>query len=82
MEDTKLLMYVMFRELMVGGAGCVAGQEEESIGFLLDYLKLLVSTPTSGRLQPRTRENGPRRWNKGRNVSWRNESLERKPGLY
>ena len=37
------------------------------------------SAPTSsGRLQPRTRRNGARRRNKGRNVSWRNGSLQRK----
>ena len=32
--------------------------------------ELSVSTPTSGRLQPRTRGNGGRRWNKERNGSW------------
>ena len=40
-----------------------------------------ITTPTSGRLQPRTRGNGARRQNKGRNVSWRNGSLQRKLGL-
>ena len=40
-----------------------------------------VSTPTSGRLQPRTRGNCARQRNKGRNVSWRNGSLQRKSGL-
>ena len=44
--------------------------------------ELSASTPTSGRLQPRTRENGARRRNKGRNVTWQSGSLQRKPGLY
>ena len=43
--------------------------------------ELSVSTPTSGRLQPRTMGNGAGRRNKGRNISWRNGSLQRKPGL-
>ncbi|CAM9574765.1 unnamed protein product [Ascophyllum nodosum] len=33
------------------------------------------------RLQPRTRGNGAERQNKGRNISWRNGSLQRKPRL-
>ena len=43
--------------------------------------ELSVSTPTSGRLQPRTRENGARRWKRGRNVSCRNGPLPTKLGL-
>ena len=43
--------------------------------------ELSASTPTSGRLQPRTRGNGAERQNKGRNISWRNGSLQRKPRL-
>ena len=39
--------------------------------------ELSASTPTSGRLQPRTRGNGAER----RNISWRNGSLQRKPRL-
>ena len=42
---------------------------------------LLASKLTSGRLQPRTRGNGVRLWNKGRNVSWRNGSLQGTSGL-
>ena len=37
-----------------------------------------ASTPTSERLQPRTRGNSAGRRNKGRNVSWRNGPLQRK----
>ena len=45
--------------------------------------ELSVSTLTSERLQPRTRGNVARtkRRYKGRNVSWRNGSLQRKSGL-
>ena len=35
MEDTRLPKYVMFGE-MVGGAGCVGGQEKEWMGCFLD----------------------------------------------
>ena len=38
MEDTRLPKYVMFREL-VGGAGCVGGQEKEWMGCFLDDLR-------------------------------------------
>ena len=37
MEDTRLLKCVMFGEL-VGGAGCVGGQENEWTGCFLDDL--------------------------------------------
>ena len=38
MEDTRLSQYVMFGEL-VGGAGCVGGQEKEWMGCFLDDLR-------------------------------------------
>ena len=38
MEDTRLLKCVMFGE-MLGGAGCVGGQEQEWSGFFLDDLR-------------------------------------------
>ena len=38
MEDTRLPKCVMFGEL-VGGAGCVGGQEKEWMGYFLDGLK-------------------------------------------
>ena len=34
--------------------------------------ELSASTPTSVRLQPRTRGDGAERQNKGRNISWQN----------
>ena len=55
MEGMGLPKCVMFGEL-VGGADCVGvGQEKDWIGCLVDDLKLSASTPTSGRLQRRTR---------------------------
>ena len=80
MEDTRLPKCVMFEE-MVGGAGCVGGQKKEWMGFSWTTSELSASTPTSGRLQPRTRENDAERQNKGRNISWQNGSLQRKPML-
>ena len=72
---------VMFEE-MVGGAGCVGGQEKEWMECFLDDLRAFgASTPTSGRLQLRTRGDGAERQNKGRNISWRNGLLQRKPRL-
>ena len=64
------------RRLRGGGAG-----KRVNGGVSWMTSELSVSTPTSGRLQPRTRRNGARRRNKGRNVSWRNGSLQRKLGL-
>ena len=80
MENTRLLKCVMFREL-VGGAGCVGGQEKEWMGCFLDDLRAFASTSTSGRLQPRTRGDGAEWQNKGRNISWRNGLLQRKSRL-
>ena len=66
MEDTKLTKCVMFGEL-VGGAGCVGGQEKEWMGCFLDDLRAF-DINIGGRLQPRTRGNGAER----RNILWRN----------
>ena len=80
MEDTRLLKCVMFGE-MVGGAGCVGGQEKQWTGVSWTTSELSASTPTSGRLQPRTRGNCAERQNKGRNISRQSGSLQRKPRL-
>ena len=57
-EDTRLPpKCVMFGE-MVGGAGCVGGQEKSGWGVSWTTSELSASTSTSGRLQPRTRANG------------------------
>ena len=80
MDDTRLPKCVMFGE-MVGGAGCVRGQEKSGWGVSWTTSELSASTPTSGRLQPRTRGNGAERQNKGRNISWQNGSLQKKTRL-
>ena len=53
MEDTKLPKCVIFEEL-VGGTGCVWGQEKEWRGVSWTTSELSASTPTGGRLQSRT----------------------------
>ena len=64
------------------GARAVWGARKKSKwGVSWTTSELSASTPTSGRLQPRTRGNGAERQNKGRNISWRNGSLRRKPRL-
>ena len=78
MGDTRLPKCVMFGE-SVGSAGCVGGQEKVWMGCFQDDRS--ASTPTSGQLQPRTTGNGAERRNEGRNISWRNGSLQRNPGL-
>ena len=79
MGDTKLPKCVMFRDL-VRGAGCV-GEQKSGWDVSWTTSERLASTPTSGQLRPGTRGNGAERRNKGRNISWINESLQRKPGL-
>ena len=76
MEYTRLPKCVMFGE-MVGGAGCVRGQEKEWMGCFLDDLRAFGTTPNSERLQRRPRGNGAERQNKGRNISWQNGSLQK-----
>ena len=64
------------------GRGLFEGAGKKSVwGVSWTTSKLSASTPISGRLQPRTRENGTGRWNKRRNISWQNGSLQRKPRL-
>ena len=80
MVDTRLPKSVMFGEMM--GARAVWGARKKSgWGVSWTISELSASTPTSGRLQRRTSGNGAERQNKGRNISWRNESLQRKPRL-
>ena len=54
MEDTRLPKCVMFGE-MVGGTGCVGVRKKSGGGVSWTISELSVSTPTSGRLQPRAR---------------------------
>ena len=54
MEDTRLPKCVFFGEL-VGGADCVGGREKSGWAVSWTTSELSASTPTSGRVQPRTR---------------------------
>ena len=80
MEDTRMPKCMMFGE-MGGGAGYVGAREKSGWGVSWTTSELSASTPTSGRLQPRARSNGAERQSKGRNISWRNGSLQREPRL-
>ena len=81
MEDTRLPKCVMFGE-MVGGAGCVGGQGKEWMGCFLDDLRAFGINAD----QWTTAAQDEGEWcetaeQKGRNISWRNGSLQRKPRL-
>ena len=52
MEDTRLSWCAMFGELLVG-AGCMRGRKRSDWGVSWTTSELLISTPASGRLQPR-----------------------------
>ena len=71
----------MFGE-MVGGAGYAGGQEKEWMGCVLDDLRAFginVDQWTTA-----TQDEGgnvAERQNKRRNISWQNESLQKKPRL-
>ena len=67
MEDITLPKCAMFGE-EVGGAAWGA-RKKNGWGVFCTTSELSISTPTSERLQPRTRGNGAGRRNKGRNVS-------------
>ena len=83
MEDTRLPKCVVFREL-AGGAGCVGGQEKEWMGCFLYDLRAFginadqwTTTAQDEGEWRRTAQNGGT-W---ADISWRNGSLQRKPGL-
>ena len=69
----------MFGDL--GGAGCVGGHEKEWMGCFLDGLKAFGINADQWTAAAQDEGDGGGRRNKGRNVSWRNGSLQRKPGL-
>ena len=80
MEDTRLPKCVMSAELVEARAAWRA-RKKSGWGVSWTISEISASTPTSGRLQPRKRGNGAGRRNRGRNLSWRNGSSQRKPGL-
>ena len=80
MEDTRLPKCVMSGEL-VGGAGCVGGQEKEWMGCFLDYLRAFGVNADQWTTAAQDKGGWRRTAEQGRNISWRNGSLQRKPGL-
>ena len=65
-----------------GGRGLRGGGRKNSgWGDSWTTSELSISTPTSGRLQPRTTGDGAGQRNKGQDVSWQNVSLQRKSEL-
>ena len=66
-----------------GGRGLCGGPEKRVDGVFPERPQSFrhQRRPVSGRLQPGTRENGAEWRNKGRNISWLDGSLQRKPGL-
>ena len=51
------------------------------MGCFLDDLRVFGINADKWTTAAQDEGNSSRRWNKGRNVSWRNGSLQRKPGL-
>ena len=80
MEDTRLPKCVMFGE-MVRGAGCVGGQEKEWMGCFLDDLRAFDINADQWTTAPQDKGGWCRMAEQGRNISSRNGSLQRKPGL-
>ena len=66
---------------MVGSAGCVGGQEKEWVGHFLDDLKTFGINTDQWTTATQDEGGWHRRQNEGRNISWRNGSLQGKPGL-
>ena len=79
MEDTRLPKCVMFGE-MVRGAGCVRGQEKEWMGCFLDDLRAFGINADQWASAAQDEGDGAERQNEGRNISWRNGSLQESQG--
>ena len=69
MEDTRQPKCVLFGE-MVGGVGCVEGQEKEWMGCFLDDLRAFGINADQWTTKAQSEGNGAGRWNKGRGISW------------
>ena len=80
MEDARLPKCVMFGGL-VGGVGCVGGQEKEWKGCFLDDLRAFAINAdqwtTAAQDEGEWRRTAEKWWN----ISWRNGLLQRMPGL-
>ena len=80
MENTRLPKCVMFGEL-VGGAGCVGGQEEEWMGCFLDNLRAFGINADQWKTAAQDEGEWRRTAEQGAEHFMRNGSLQRKPGL-
>ena len=80
MKDTRQPKCVMFGE-MVGGAGCVGGQEKEWMGCCLKDIRAFGINADQWTTAAQDEGEWRRRQNKGRNTSWRNVSLQKKTRL-
>ena len=80
MEDTRWPKCVMFEE-MVGGVGCVGGQEKEWAECFPDDLGAFGINADQWTSAAQDEGDGAERQNKGRDISWQNGSLQRKPRL-
>ena len=78
MADTRLPKCVVFGE-MVRRAGCVGGQEKEGMGCFLDDLRVFGINTDQWTTAAQDEGESRRMAKKGRNISWRNVSLQRKP---
>ena len=79
MEDTRLPKCVMFVEL-VEGAGCVGGQEKEWMGCFLGDLRAFGINADQWTTAAQDEGEWCRTAEQGAENSWRNGSLQRKPG--
>ena len=80
MKYTRLPSCVIFGEL-VGGAGCVGGQEKERMGCFLDDLRAFGINADQWTTAAQDEGEWRRTADQRAKTSWRNGSLQRKPGL-
>ena len=80
MEDTRLPKCVMFGE-MVGGTGCVGGQQKEWMGCFLDDLRAFGINADHWTTAAQDGGEWRRTAERGAEHSWRNGSLPRKARL-
>ena len=79
-EDTRLPKGVMFGE-MVGGAGCVEGQEKEWMGYFLDDLRAFGINANQWTTAAQAEGDWRRTAEQGANISWQNGLLQKKTRL-
>ena len=59
----------------------MVGQEKKWVGYFLNDLRAFGIDADQWTAAAQTRGNGAEQQNKGRNIPWRNGSLQRKPKL-